>query len=125
MEGKQPDTSIWRLLDDALANPNSQARWRWNAYERDTFGMKQMTWSQGLREALGLGSVNSDEEVAEELEEFEPIIEVHPESVRALGKLGRVHSRILRQLELGNLGLVIQLLKEHGIQHTLLSDFGP
>jgi hypothetical protein len=87
--------------------------------------MKQMTWSQGLREALGLGAVKSDEEVSEELEEFEPIIEVHSESVRALGKLGRVHSRILRQLELGNLDLAIQLLKEHGIQHTLLSDFGP
>jgi len=124
-DGKQPDTSIWRLLDDALANPRSQARKRWNAYERDTFGMKQMNWSKGLRAQLELNAEKSDEEIADEQEVFEPIIEVHPDSVRTLGKLGRVHSRILRQLELGNLDAVLNLLKEHSIQHTVLVTYSP
>ena len=122
IDDKTPGTSIWRLLDVALSSPNSEARQRWNAYERDTFGMNQMTWSLGLRLELGLCEEKTDEELAQENEVFEPIIEVHPESVRAFGKLGRVHSRILRQLELGNLDVVLSLLEEHGIQHTLLDE---
>jgi hypothetical protein len=112
-------TSIWRLLDAAIANPKSTSSKRWNNYEVDTRGMKQMTWSRGLRADLGLKDEELDEAIAAKEEPFEAIIGIHPESVRSLGSLGRIHSRVLYFLESGDLGASLDLLDEHGIKYSL------
>jgi hypothetical protein len=125
LHGTSHDSSIWRLLDEAIANPGSQAANRWRAYERDTMGMKQITWSRGFRKSLGLGEEIPDEELAMEEEVFEPIIEIEHLSVRKLGNLGRIHSRILRHLERGDLETALNLLSEHGIEYTLFPDYSP
>jgi len=119
LTGSNEDTSIWRLLDGAIADPKSQSANRWRAYERDTLGMKQISWSSGFRKELGLGLEVSDEDLATEKDVFEPIVQIDPLSVRKLGNLGRIHSRILRHLELGDLETSLHLLAEHGISFTL------
>lgn len=124
LTGGNANTSMWHVLDQAIANPQSDAARRWNAYEKDTLGMKQITWSRGLRATLGMGAEKSDEELAEEHERFEPIIEIKSTSVRRLGMLGRIHSRILRHIEKGDLDTALHLLDEHGIQYTLLLPIG-
>lgn len=116
-------SSIWRLLDEAIENPKSTSAKRWNDYERDTLGMKQITWTQGFRKHLGLGDEKSDEELAMDEDEFVPIIQISPDSVRRLGAIGRIHSRVLRQVENGDLDAALHLLEEHGITYTLFPEF--
>jgi len=55
----------WALLDDAIAGDSSAAR-LWREYERASKGRRQMTWSRGLRDFLGLSPELSDDEAAEE-----------------------------------------------------------
>lgn len=123
LNGTNRSMAIWRLLDDAIANPQSQAANRWRAYERDTLGMRQISWSTGFRKTLGLGIERTDEELAMDDEDFEPILQIAHGSVGKLGNLGRIHSRILRHLEHGDLETVLHLLSEHGIGYKLFPDY--
>jgi hypothetical protein len=124
------DSSTWRILDAAIASPNSSARRRWNNYETDTFRMHQISWSRGLRERLGIGVELSDEELSSDEdsevtneEEFVPIVRIKPESVRVFVNLGHVHSRVLRHIQNDDLETALHLLAEHGVEYELFADF--
>lgn len=112
--------NIWRLLDDALENPLSDPANNWRAYERDTLGMKQITWSSGFRRLLGIVEEKTDDELARDETEFVPIVQIEPDSVQRLGALGQVHSRILHHIECGDVETALQLLAEHGVGYRLL-----
>lgn len=58
--------SPWAFLDDVLDLGDADALGYWHEYQRASKGRRQLTWSQGLRELLGLRAEKSDEEVAGE-----------------------------------------------------------
>jgi hypothetical protein len=55
--------SPWHILAAALSGDPDELR-LWHEWERASRRRRQMTWSQGLRDSLGLGREESDEEVA-------------------------------------------------------------
>jgi hypothetical protein len=58
--------SPWAFLDDVLDLGDADALGYWHEYQRASKGRRQLTWSRGLRELLGLRAEKSDEEVAGE-----------------------------------------------------------
>lgn len=61
--GRRSSRNPWQLLEDARRG-DADALDRWNAYEQGTRGRRALTWSPGLRDALGVGQEASDEEIA-------------------------------------------------------------
>jgi hypothetical protein len=56
----------WRLLDDIEDLGLADSLDLWHQWERGSKGRKQMTWSVGMRDRLGLLREATDEEIAEE-----------------------------------------------------------
>ncbi|MEW6747902.1 MAG: hypothetical protein AB1486_34715, partial [Planctomycetota bacterium] len=59
-------TSPWRFLDDVQERGDADALDRWHEWEQGSHNRRQMTWSRGLRERLGLRREATDEEIAAE-----------------------------------------------------------
>jgi hypothetical protein len=64
--GVHKTRSPWAFLDDVLDLGDADALGYWHEYQRASKGRRQLTWSRGLRELLGLRAEKSDEEVAGE-----------------------------------------------------------
>jgi hypothetical protein len=58
--------SVWKFLDDVIDLGDADALDRWHEFQRASKGRRQLTWSRGLREMLGLRVEKSDEDVAAE-----------------------------------------------------------
>jgi hypothetical protein len=58
--------SVWSFLDDVIDQGDADSLDRWHEFQRASKGRRQLTWSQGIRELLGLRAEKSDEEVAGE-----------------------------------------------------------
>jgi len=58
--------SVWSFLDDVIDQGDADSLDRWHEFQRGSKGRRQLTWSQGIRELLGLRAEKSDEEVAGE-----------------------------------------------------------
>jgi hypothetical protein len=106
---------MWRVLDVALTNHNSSASRIWAEWERTSRGKRQISWSKNLRKSLGLSNVLSDDEAVNSSDSFVPLVAIDGASVRLLGRLGSIQSRILRAIEQGDLATACQLLNEHGV----------
>ena len=65
-QGLHKTRSPWALLDDVQDLGDATSLGRWHEWERGSKGRKQMTWSKGTREQLGLLVEKSDEDVAAE-----------------------------------------------------------
>ena len=57
--------STWRILDGVIAGDSPDTR-LWHEYEKASRGRRQMTWSKGLRDQLGLNDDRTDESIADE-----------------------------------------------------------
>jgi hypothetical protein len=110
----------WGLLSKALAHPNTSFRRAWNAFERESKNMRQITWSRELRQILGMGNEIDDKDISADNPQFVPVIQISRNSVRTFGNLGRLHSVILRHVERGDVSLAEQVLTEHGIEFVRL-----
>jgi hypothetical protein len=75
-----------------------------------------------LRKNLGLNESKEDEDLAREEDAFVPLIRIEDASVRLLGRLGRVQSRILRAVEKEDIVIACHLLNEHGIKWSLTQE---
>jgi hypothetical protein len=106
---------MWGVLDEAITNRNSKARKIWEEWERTSRGKRQISWSKNLRKLLGLGKELSDDEAVNSIDSFVPLIAVDGASVRLLGRLGSIQSRVLRAIERSDLATACQLLNEHGV----------
>ena len=58
--------SVWKFLDDVIDLGDADALRHWHEFQRASKGRRQLTWSRGLRELLGLRIEKSDEDVAAE-----------------------------------------------------------
>lgn len=59
----QASRTSWEVAQDA-ADGDLQSKALWAEHARDMFGARQLTWSRGLRAALGMTIERSDEEIA-------------------------------------------------------------
>lgn len=57
---------VWALLDAVHLDGDADALDLWREWERASKGRRQLTWSQGLRDRLGLTAERTDEEIAEQ-----------------------------------------------------------
>jgi hypothetical protein len=57
---------VWVLLDDARILGDADALDLWHEYERATYRVKGVVWSQGLRARFHLGKERSDEEIVDD-----------------------------------------------------------
>jgi Replication protein len=64
--GVHSTRSHWQLLEDGPVNGEVAGLRLWWEWERASKGRRQIAWSQGLRQALGLGVEQSDEDIAGE-----------------------------------------------------------
>jgi hypothetical protein len=64
--GVHKTRSVWDFLDDVLDLGDADALQHWHEWQRGSKGRRQLTWSKGLRELLGLRYEKSDEDVAAE-----------------------------------------------------------
>ena len=110
---------VWALLDDArVGDLDALALWR--EYEQASKGRRQLTWSRGLRELLGLRAEKSDEEIAEEelgtcLDDLVWI--TGWDRVRELG----LAPEILRVTEQGGMAALVELLDASAIEYVRVS----
>jgi hypothetical protein len=111
----QGGKGVWAVLDAAIANPKSIDRQVWFEWESGSRGKRQVSWSKNLRKNLGLNEAKKDEELAAELDAFIPLIAIDAASVRHLGRLGRIQSRVLRAVEKDDLSSACHMLNEHGV----------
>jgi hypothetical protein len=83
----------WCLLDRVLAYGDADARDLWNEHERATKGRNVITWSHGLRAALGVGVEVSDDVIAAEAlgTDDDAVVEIIPEAWDALANARRGH----------------------------------
>lgn len=119
LAGSKKGRSVWEILDVAILDPNSEERTWWNEYEIASKGMNQITWSKGLRVMLGMGKPLSDEELADKEDGFESVLVIERDSVKTLGGLGRMASRVLRLVEQNNLLEALAILDEFGVVYAL------
>jgi hypothetical protein len=106
---------MWGVLDFAIASHSSEACRIWEEWERTSRGKRQISWSKNLRKLLGLGKELSDDEAMNSSDLFVPLIAIDGASVRLLGRLGSIQSRVLRAVEKSDLATACQLLNEHGL----------
>lgn len=64
--GSHSTRSVWEFLDELIDTGDADALDRWHEWQRGSKGRRQLTWSKGLRELLGLRFEKSDEDIAAE-----------------------------------------------------------
>lgn len=64
--GAHKTRPVWSFLDDVLDQGDADALDRWHEWQAGSKGRRQLTWSKGLREMLGLRFEKSDEDIAAE-----------------------------------------------------------
>ena len=119
LAGSKKGRSVWEILDVAILDPDSEERSWWNEYEIGSKGMHQITWSRGLRVMLGMGKALSDEELADAEDGFESVLRIERDSVKTLGGMGRMASRVLRLVEQDNLPGALAILDEFGVNYVI------
>jgi|SRR5674476_499298 len=115
--------SVWSFLDDVIDQGDADALDRWHEFQRASKGRRQLTWSQGLRELLGLRAEKSDEEVAgEELGTKDDDLVL----ITAAGWRVVIGSRlmvpILEIVERQGLSGVRALLDVSGVEYSLIGE---
>jgi hypothetical protein len=68
---------------------------------------------------LGMGKTLSDEELAAKADGFESVLRIERESVKTLGGMGRMASRVLRLVEQNNLSEALAILDEFGVKYVV------
>jgi len=58
--------SVWDFLDAVIDQGDADSLDRWHEWQSGSKGRRQLTWSKGLRELLGLRFEKSDEDIAAE-----------------------------------------------------------
>ena len=115
--------SVWSFLDDVIDQGDADALDRWHEFQRGSKGRRQLTWSQGLRERLGLRAEKSDEEVAgEELGTKEDDLVLITAAGWRVVIAGRLMVPILEIVEREGLSGVRALLDVAGVEYESIGE---
>jgi len=82
-KGRKGGRTPFELLDDAINTGLAEDFERWFEWEQGSKGMRQITWSRGLKARVGVDE-QSDEEIAEEEEQGETVARVTPSGWKIL-----------------------------------------
>lgn len=109
----------WHFLDDVLIG-DADALDRWHEWEKGSRGRRQMTWSKGMRDLLGIGAQASDEEVAaEEMGTADDnLVRITAEGWEALCSNAILLPRVLVAAERGGLPGLRMFLDSHSISYV-------
>lgn len=115
-EARGGGRSPWQLLHD-IGRGDRRAIMRFREYAAAFKGARQLTWSRGLREEMGLRDPKSDEDAAlSDPEEDAPCLAVLPVHVFQKVRRKRLQAALLAHVEAHPSARALeQFLKQHGI----------
>jgi hypothetical protein len=82
-KGRKGGRTPFEILDDAINTGLAEDFDAWFEWERASRGMRQITWSRGLKAMIDLDEI-TDEEIAEEEDQGETIARITPAGWRTL-----------------------------------------
>jgi len=82
-KGRRGGRTPFELLDDAINTGNAEDFDAWFEWEQGSKGMRQLTWSRGLKARVGIDEVD-DEEIAGEDEGGDTLAVITPRSWKSL-----------------------------------------
>jgi len=118
--GRKGGRTPFELLDDAINTGLADDFDLWFEWERDSKGMRQLTWSRGLKGRVGLEEV-TDEQIAEEDEQGETIAVITPSSWKPSSPNGLYWhvAELLNVIETDGPAAGLQWLDRHGYVYEL------
>lgn len=108
--GSSGGRSPFELLESYL-DGDEQAAPLFKEYANTFFGTRQLTWSRGAREILGLGEELEDDEIAESEPESELLISLTPQQYKRICDLD-LRGEVLEIAAHGDVSLLIKYLHE-------------
>jgi hypothetical protein len=97
-DGRRGNRSPFEILADIVALGDADDLARWFVYEQSSKGRRQITWSHGFRELLGVGMEKTDEEIAADDKQGDVVMTFDLDE----WKIVRWHKgRVLKLVELG------------------------
>src|SRR5690606_4655308 len=114
-KGRKGGRTPFELLDDAINDGLADDFDRWFEWEHGSKGMRQLTWSRGLKERVGVDEAD-DEEIAEEDEGGATIAHIAPSSWKWLYWRA---AEVLTVLEQGGVETALAWLDYHGVVYEL------
>lgn len=113
--------SVWSLLD--LVEETGELE-LWEEWEQGSKGKRQLTWSQGMRELVGLRREETDEEIAaaEVGSSDDELLMMTPPGWAALCRVPADLGRLLDVAQDGGLRAARAFLDARGIEYTTMGD---
>jgi hypothetical protein len=111
----------WELLDEWFGDGDFDSSLLWFEFEKASKGRRQITWSKGLRELLGLIVEKTDEEIAaEEIgTKSDDLVRISKDGWRMVVKTPELIPEILNITDRKGLSGLRALLDEHCIEYTI------
>lgn len=107
----------WDILDDLISANSRESKMLWHEYEVASKGKKQIHWSKGLRNMLGLGTTLTDEElVGESVEDALPLVNITKAGFKVLRTQSDLMCEVLEVLERQGKSALIELLRLNNIE---------
>jgi hypothetical protein len=107
----------WRLLDAVLDDGDADALDRWREWEAGSAGRRQITYSVGIRQSLGLTAVKSDDEVAAEVPGDEDLVLITSDGWSQLVHQPHLIAQLLDAADGGGLPEARRFLDRFGIEY--------
>jgi hypothetical protein len=104
----------WALLDAAMEGDVDYLE-RWWAWEKGSLGRRQMRWSRGIRDFLGLYRERSDEEIVEEQVGDEALVFFTQEQWEEIVSRPQLLGQLLDEVEKGGLLAARAFLIDNGL----------
>ncbi len=122
--GRHKTRPTWALLDDVESLGLADSLDLWHEWERGSKGRKQMTWSKGMREQLGLLVEQSDEDIAatEHGSADDDLVLIDSAGWAALRAVPSDLADVLTVTELGGLSGLRSFLNRRQITYTVRGD---
>jgi hypothetical protein len=118
-QGRKGGRTPFEILDDAINTGLADDFDAWFEYEHASKGMRQITWSQGLKARVGVDD-KSDEEIAEEDEHGETVAVITPSAWKTLYWNA---AELLDVLEQGGPDVALKWLDHRGLVYELGRSF--
>lgn len=97
--GRGGNRGPWQIARDLAEHRKVRDVELWRDYTRGMKGARQLTWTRGLRERLGLGEERTDEELAEEELPAVPVALLDGGTWAALGRVPLARVELLELVE--------------------------
>lgn len=111
----------WTLLDHWFGDGDADAALAWFEFEKASKGKRQLTWSKGLRDLLGLNLEKTDEDIAgEEIgSAADDLVRISKHGWKRVVSTPELIPEILNITDRSGLSGLRALLDEHCIEYTL------